>query len=156
MLPEEAAELMEAKLTLVADKAAEEKVDLRVDPEVISRVVALSGGHPHILQLLGSHLVTHEIEDPDGVIDSRDLVNSLRRICYEDRVRAYDSTIHMLELNGRLESLSDLFQFSVSIAGISYKNQSCVRHREPRTGRSQMANGPRHPLRCFPDRIRTR
>ncbi len=120
MLPEEAAELMEAKLTLVADKAAEEKVDLRVDPEVISRVVALSGGHPHILQLLGSHLVTHEIEDPDGVIDSRDLVNSLRRICYEDRVRAYDSTIHMLELNGRLESLSDLFQFSVSIDGISY------------------------------------
>ncbi len=112
MHPDEATDLMENKLTIVTDKAAEEGEDLRVDPEVISRVVALSGGHPHILQLLGSHLVSHESEDPDGVIDSRDLANSLRRICYEDRVRAYDSVMHMLELYGRSDSLRDLFQLA--------------------------------------------
>jgi hypothetical protein len=114
MRPEEASELMEAKLLLVSERAAEEHVDLRVDPEVVTRVVSLAGGHPHILQLLGSHLVTHEIEDPDGTIDSRDLVNSLRRICYEDRVRAYDSTMHMLDLFGRRETLSSAFQLAMS------------------------------------------
>jgi hypothetical protein len=113
MRPEEATELMESKLALVSDAAAEEGVDLRVDPEVVTRVVSLAGGHPHLLQLLGSHLVTHEIEDPDGTIDSRDLVNSLRRICYEDRVRAYDSTMHMLDLYGRRDALSSAFQLAM-------------------------------------------
>ena len=47
--------------------AADDGVKLEVDPTIVSRVVALSGGHPHLLQLLGSHLIEHEDEDPDGL-----------------------------------------------------------------------------------------
>jgi hypothetical protein len=103
---DDAIELMHTKLARAIESAEEEdKTGLSVAPSIVERVVALSGGHPHILQLLGSHLIEHEMEDPDGVIDSRDLVNSLRRICYEDRARVYDSTIHMLEVHGQLEAL---------------------------------------------------
>ncbi len=42
-------------------------------------------------------------EHPDGRLDSRDLANTLRRICYEDRARVYDATIHMLELYDMLD-----------------------------------------------------
>jgi hypothetical protein len=103
---EDATELVESKLSLVAQDAEDQGLELGIDPEVIRRVVALSGGHPHILQLLGSHLVEHEIEDPDGVIDSHDLYNSLHRVCYEDRARVYNSTIHHLEINDKIESLA--------------------------------------------------
>ena len=105
---EEAYELVEAKLATAAELAEQDGYSLQVDPGVIERVVALSGGHPHLLQLLGSHLIEHEDEDPDGVIDTRDLVNSLRRICYEDRARVYDSTMHELEVHGRLDALRDI------------------------------------------------
>jgi hypothetical protein len=66
------------------------------------------------LQLLGSHLVEHEEEDPDGIIDSRDLLNSLRRICYEDRARVYDSSIHELEVNTKLDGLRNLLNWVAS------------------------------------------
>jgi hypothetical protein len=105
---DEATELIETKLTQVADEAAKQNIDIRIDPEVISKVVQLSGGHPHILQLLGSHLVVHESEDPDGVIDARDLVNSLRQICFEDRAGVYDSVLHMLDLYERREEFETL------------------------------------------------
>jgi hypothetical protein len=108
MLREDARTLMETKLSLVAQDAQKQGLELNVDPEVIDRVVALSGGHPHILQLLGSHLVEHEDDDPDGIIDARDLANSLRRICYEDRGAVYDSTLHELELFGLLEPLKTM------------------------------------------------
>jgi hypothetical protein len=106
MASEDATDLVENKLYLVAQDAEDQGLNLRIDPDVIKRVVALSGGHPHILQLLGSHLVEHEIEDPDGVINSHDLYNSLHRVCYEDRARVYNSTIHHLEINGKLEYLA--------------------------------------------------
>ena len=104
LLPEEATELIETKLSVVADDAEEQGLELSIDPDVIQRVVALSGGHPHILQLLGSHLVEHENDDPDGIINSHDLLSSLRRVCYEDRARVYDSTIHALQVHDRLDS----------------------------------------------------
>jgi len=79
---------------------------------VISRVIAISGGHPHLLQLLGSHLIEHEEEDPDGVIDSQDLYTSLDRICYEDRGSVYGSMLHNLEIYGKLDPLLTLFGLS--------------------------------------------
>jgi hypothetical protein len=103
-------DLLHTKLALVAQRAEKDGIGLRIHPNVIGRVASLSGGHPHILQLLGSHLVEHENEDPDGIIDSKDLVNSLRRICYEDRSQVYESTLHMLEIEGRLDSLVELFE----------------------------------------------
>lgn len=107
---EEATELIEAKLAQAVEWAQEDGLELRVEPQVIARVVALSGGHPHILQLLGSHLIEHEDDDPDGIIDGADLANSLRRVCYEDRARVYDSTLHELEVYGRLEPLERLLE----------------------------------------------
>lgn len=104
MLPEEASDLIETKLSVVADDAEAQGLEITIDPDVIQRVVSLSGGHPHILQLLGSHLIEHENDDPDGMINSHDLLNSLRRVCYEDRARVYDSTIHALQIHGRLDS----------------------------------------------------
>ena len=51
-----------------------------------------------------------------GLIDSRDLLNSLRRICYEDRARVYDSTIHELEVNTKFDALQELLN-SVATSG---------------------------------------
>lgn len=112
MPEEEATDLIETKLGIVTSRSAKEQLEIRLEPTIVPRVVALSGGHPHILQLLGSHLIEHENDDPDGVIDSRDLVGSLRRICYEDRVRVYDSTLHNLETYGRLDPLNDLLRIA--------------------------------------------
>jgi len=109
---EDANELIETKLQKVAEAAEKDKIEIEIDPAVIAKVVRLSGGHPHILQLLGSHLVRHESEDPDGIIDSRDLVSSLRQICYEDRVGVYDSIVHTLELHGRLEELETILSLA--------------------------------------------
>ena len=110
MHEDEARELIETKLQLVAQDAEERGIPLRIDPRVIGRVVALAGGHPHLLQLLGSHLVEREDEDPDGTIDSKDLATALRKICYEDRARVYDATIRMLELSDRLEALQTIIE----------------------------------------------
>lgn len=111
---DEATELIETKLTKVIHNAEEQGIGLQVHPAVITRVVALSGGHPHLLQLLGSHLIEHEDSNPDGVIDSRDLVNALRRICYEDRARVYDATLHLLELYDMVEALRKLLDIASS------------------------------------------
>jgi hypothetical protein len=101
-------DLLETKLASVAREAEKQGARVRIHPKVISRVVELSAGHPHILQLLGSHLVEHENEDPDGVIDSNDLANSLRRICYEDRAQVYESVLHTLEMENRLEPFVEI------------------------------------------------
>jgi hypothetical protein len=116
MTLEDASDLLRTKLESVMDDAEDSGVALSVAPDVITRVIALSGGHPHILQLLGSYLVEHEDEDPDGVIDSKDLLNSLSRVCYEDRAKAYDATLHMLSVENKLGDLRQL----VELAGGSF------------------------------------
>jgi hypothetical protein len=106
--PGEAYYLIEEKLKEVVRDARRGGHDLRIVPSVINRVVAISGGHPHLLQLLGSHLIEHEESDPDEVIDSRDLHESLVRICYEDRASVYGGMLHDLELYNRLDALHTL------------------------------------------------
>jgi len=61
-------DLVETKLRAVASGARVEGTKLEIDPNIIQRIVALSGGHPHLIQLLGSHLVERENQDPDGLI----------------------------------------------------------------------------------------
>jgi hypothetical protein len=107
-------DLLETKFGKVAYDAEKRKELVRIHPHVISRVVALSGGHPHILQLLGSHLIEHENDDPDGIIDSRDLTNCLRRVCYEDRAQVYEATLHMLELEDKMESLTEVLEIAAA------------------------------------------
>jgi Novel STAND NTPase 1 len=103
---EDATDLLETKFAIVVDSAKDEEV--RLAPDMVPRIVALSGGHPHLLQLLGSYVVENEDDDPDGTMDAKDLVNSLTRICYEARAQAYDATIHMLTVEHELENLRRL------------------------------------------------
>lgn len=110
----DATELIETKLGLVAANARKQGIPLEVDPGVVPRIVSLSGGHPHLLQLLGSYLIENENENPDGLVDSEDLVTGLRRICYEDRAQIYDSTLHKLDIEGKLEAFRKLMLIAPS------------------------------------------
>lgn len=127
MTLEDSTDLIETKLETVVARAERGKIALTVDPTVITRIVALSGGHPHILQLLGSHLVEHEDSDPDNVLDARDLTNSLRRICYEDRARVYDATIHHVDLYGHLEDLRAILSLAKKGFPTSVSRRKAVR-----------------------------
>lgn len=104
----DAHDLVETKLIQVVSHADAAGTPLQIEDSVIERIVALSGGHPHILQLLGSHLVEHEDENPDGILDSKDLLSSFRRVCYEDRAAVYEALLHNLEVNGKLDALRGL------------------------------------------------
>ncbi len=108
MSQEDATDLVETKLALVAEDARMQQMQLSIDPKIITRVVSLSGGHPHLLQLLGSYLIENENADPDGSIDAQDLTTALRRICYEDRAQVYDSTLHKLDVEGQLDTFREL------------------------------------------------
>jgi hypothetical protein len=112
MSVEDATDLVVTKLSLVAEDARQAGNELEISSDIIPRMVALSGGHPHILQLLGSYVVEHEDEDPDGIIDSKDLLSSLTTICYQDRAQAYDATLHMLTLEQRLEDFQKLLSLA--------------------------------------------
>jgi Novel STAND NTPase 1 len=114
MPEQEAADLVETKLRIVVEDAKKQGVSLNVDEGIVERVISLSGGHPHLLQLLGSHLIEHENENPDGLIDSTDLYQSLSRICYENRASIYEDTLHLLELEQKISPFIDLLDVAES------------------------------------------
>jgi hypothetical protein len=62
-------ELFEAKLNLVIEDASRRGLQINVNPDIAGIVVAVSGGHHHVLQLLGSHIIDHENQSDDGIID---------------------------------------------------------------------------------------
>ena len=105
---EDAENLLETKLKIVQLEANKLGFDIKIEPLLLKHVAELSGGHPHLLQLLGSHLVENEDANPDGKIDRNDLINSLRKICYEDRVSVYENTVHELDLHGKLDNLNKI------------------------------------------------
>ena len=90
--PKEAEELLEEKFISYCENAEESGLTVNVHPGIIKKIASLSGGHPHIIQLLGSNVVESEEDNPDGIIDGNDLMGSLRKICYEDRGTTYQST----------------------------------------------------------------
>ena len=109
-LPEdEAEELLTEKFMIVSDQAKKVGLPLEIDPEVIGNIIRLSGGHPHLLQLLGYRIIENEISDADGTINNRDLIGSLRTICFEDRSDVYRSVVHYLDIENKLEPLKQLF-----------------------------------------------
>lgn len=112
MLRDDALALVESKLWQTIADAEKQGIRLRLEDQVVLRLISLSAGHPHILQLLGSHLIEHEDQNPDGVLDSRDLYGSLERICYSDRKLVYDRLLHLLEVNAQLANLKDLLALS--------------------------------------------
>jgi hypothetical protein len=112
----ESEDLLQTKFRGVVLAAEEEGIGLTVDPSVIERVVRLCGGHPHLLQLLGSHIIEHESENPDNVLDSKDLVGSLNSICYESRGRVYERLIHTMQMEDKFSAFKEL----MALAGGSF------------------------------------
>ncbi|QBQ53843.1 ATP-binding protein [Nitrosococcus wardiae] len=105
---EEARELLDAKFSLVVESTKALGEDVNVDPGVVDRIVQLSGGHPHLLQLLGSHVIEHEHANPDGLLDNSDLVGSLQKICYQQRAPVYDALIHDMRAEARYDAYLEL------------------------------------------------
>lgn len=104
----DARELLLSKFNVVRRHAEGEGIEVELESSVIERVLNMAGGHPHLLQLLGSYLVESESNNPDGVIDENDLVGVLREICYRERGWIYEQTLHLLDVNGKLRSLEAL------------------------------------------------
>jgi hypothetical protein len=108
MTADETVAMLWAKFTATIDDARGRGLEVNVDPEVIDRIASLSGGHPHVAQLLGSHIIQRENEVPDGWLSIDDLVGVFQRVCYDDRGATYAATLHMLEIAGKLSSLTTL------------------------------------------------
>jgi hypothetical protein len=106
-------ELLVAKFTSVLSDAQRRDIPLRLDPEVIDRIAEVSGGHPHIVQLLGSHIIQRENEQPDGVLSLTDLIGALHRVCYDDRRATYAATLHMMENAGKLPAFTTLLGYGL-------------------------------------------
>jgi len=109
---DESEELLIDKFKIVRKKAKKDGLPLEIDPDVVEKIIHLSGGHPHLIQLLGYRIIENENSDPDGVIESHDLIGSLRTICFEDRSVVYQSVIHLLEIENKLEPLKQLFEIA--------------------------------------------
>ena len=108
----EAQELFEAKLNVIIEDASRRDLQIKVNPDIAGIVVALSGGHPHVLQLLGSHIIDHENQSEDGIIDKNDTVEALRTICYEDRGYIYDRLLHSLRMIGYFDVLKKILSMA--------------------------------------------
>jgi hypothetical protein len=113
MSEDEARELLWAKFTVVLDDAAARRENVGLDPEVVDRIASLSGGHPHIIQLLGSHIIQHENAQPDGLFSLTDLVGVLQRVCYEDRRATYAATLHLMETARKLDAFATLLSYGL-------------------------------------------
>lgn len=107
---EEARDFLDGKFMEVIESVKDTASPINIHPDIIDRIVQLSGGHPHLLQLLGSHVVEHEYIDPDGVIDNEDLVGSLEKICYQKRAPAYESLLHDMKAEGFFDSYLSLLE----------------------------------------------
>ncbi len=106
----EATELLEHKFGLVRRQAREAGIEITIDSQVIPSIIELSGGHPHLMQLLGSRLIERENGAPDGTIDSHDLFESLCKICLDDRRWIYDAVVDLLEAHGHLAAFRNILE----------------------------------------------
>lgn len=111
---DDARELLETKFRVVIDESRRSGLDVRIDPRVLKTIVRLSGGHPHLIQLLGSHLIQHENDNPDDLIDVKDLGGAVHRICYKDRGDIYTKIIESLETVDMLRPFTTLLTLAGS------------------------------------------
>jgi|GEM_PF-864557 len=104
LMPEyEAEELIESKLQSCIDLSSKEGELIQYEPDIVEQIRKLSGGHPHLIQLLGWHLIEKEDEEQDGTLDIKDLTDALKTICYDDRVYIYDNMIELLKIEGKYD-----------------------------------------------------
>lgn len=113
MKHDETLTLLATKLDVYRESVFEESSKAtEIDHKTVERMAAISGGHPHIAQLLGSHIIENERDNPDNIIDTKDLYNSLWKICYEDREYVYNHSIHFLELNNKFILFKELLSIA--------------------------------------------
>lgn len=110
MPDDEAEELIVSKLDECIERSMFEGEEIKYDQEIVDSLLRLSGGHPHLLQLLGWHLIEREDEEPDGVLDIKDLTDALKTICYEDRVYIYDGMINNLKVESKYSVFLTMIQ----------------------------------------------
>lgn len=105
--PIDALELVDSKFSLIINEAKKNDLMIEIEEDLSNKIVQLSGGHPHLVQLLGSHVVERENSNPDNKISKTDLLDSLRKICYEERGTVYETTLHLIEVYGMKEEFQD-------------------------------------------------
>lgn len=109
MDPDDSDNLIRSKLREVEDDANKNKMKLEINySDVTNCILRLSSCHPHLMQLLGSYCIEKEMEEPDEIIDIRNIIGSLKTICYQDRSYIYESMIHFLQINEMLEYFTTL------------------------------------------------
>ncbi len=110
MPEDEAEELITSKLDECLEKSKQQGEDLRYNHDIVTSLIKISGGHPHLIQPLGSHLIEREEEEPDGNLDIKDLTDALRSICYEDRGHIYDGMINQLKVERKYNRFLSMIQ----------------------------------------------
>lgn len=106
--PNDALELVESKFRIIVEEANKIGISLEIEEDLNNKIVQLSGGHPHLLQLLGSHVIERENSIPDNHINKTDLLDSLRKICYEERGTVYETILHLIDVYGMKEEFQEL------------------------------------------------
>ncbi len=110
-MPEyEAEDLIVSKLDECIERSLYDGEEIQYEQEIVDSLVRLSGGHPHLIQLLGWHLIEKEEEEPDGVLNIKDLTDALKTICYEDRVYIYDGMINHLKVESKYSNFLIMIQ----------------------------------------------
>jgi hypothetical protein len=111
---DEAIVFLEQKFRLVLDSEDAVNMNLQVDDALYEHIARVTGGHPHLLQLVGSYVIDHEESNPDTFLDKRDLVGCFNRVCFQTRGPVYEQMLHGFEADGHLESLKMLFSAAES------------------------------------------
>lgn len=105
---DEAVEFLEEKIQTVLRSPEGRQVNLHCSDDLYPLVARVTGGHPHLLQLVGSYIIDHEDGDPDNLLDYHDLVGCFQRICFQNRGPVYEKILHEIACDGHLESLKTL------------------------------------------------
>lgn len=105
---DDAMSFLREKFETVLKSEEATQVNLHCDDDLYELVARVTGGHPHLLQLVGSYILDHEDANPDTVLDARDLVGCFQRVCFQTRGPVYEQMLQSIALDGHLSALQDL------------------------------------------------
>ena len=103
--PHEARDLVSTRLDQISEDALLKGEVLSFSPRIIDALISISGGHPHVLQLMGSLMIDRLNEKEVLRFDEDDLLAALFAISHEQRSAEYDKMFHQLELCEKVDSL---------------------------------------------------
>lgn len=79
---------------------------MTLEESLPNRIAILSGGHPHLLQLIGHQVIENEVNSTDWMIDGQNLNEFLTSICSSGG--RYARLIDRLEIEGAMAPLRSL------------------------------------------------